>query len=413
MAPCRVDEEMMSTSETMGGMNVAVRSHRRQAELASIRDVWDRMSVHPNSDPDHVLLVCRLRSEVIGPYVFSVWVDGACTALVVARLERSRYRPKIGYLRLPSFEVRSLVVLNGGLLGRFDSPAVEAVVGEMLALLAREDADVVRCSTVAQDSPMHNAIRGCGSRTIGITRPRWTAHWEMDVESNPGFLVERMKSKHRSWYRRKAGELDKVMSGEVQWSYYNGDGDVAALCESMETVAKRTYQRGLGAGFRDDLEHRERLGLFARRGMLRAVVAHVNGKPLAFWYGIRYGKVFHSSATGYLSELHVYEIGTQMFVRLVDILSAEGVTRFDFGLGDSAYKQRFGTRSWQECNVGIFPRTCKGFSLWSFMSACENLDRALSQLVSQLGIVDRVKKAWRRRLVGQGGRQNNEQEVQK
>jgi CelD/BcsL family acetyltransferase involved in cellulose biosynthesis len=413
LAPCRVDEEVMSINQTVGSMNVTVRLHRRQDELASIRDVWDRMSVHPNSDPDHVLLVCRLRSEVIAPCVFSVWVDGACTALVVARLERGRYLPKIGYLRLPSFEVRSLVVLNGGLLGTVDSTAVEAVMGELLAMLARGEADVVRCSTVAEDSPLLNAIRGCRSSTIGITRPRWTAHWEMDVEANPGFLVERMKAKHRSWFRRKAGELDKAMSGEVQWSYHKSDGDVAALCESMETVAKRTYQRGLGAGFRDDLEHRERLGLFSRRGMLRAIVAHVNGKPLAFWYGIRYGNVFHSSATGYLTELHVYEIGTQMFVRLVDILAAEGVTRFDFGLGGAAYKQRFGTRSRQECDACIFPRTFNGSLLWLLMTACANLDRSLSQLVSQLGLVDRVKKAWRRRLVGQGGRQKREKQVQK
>ena len=107
--------------------------------------------------------------------------------------------------------------------------------------------------------------------------------------------------------------------------------DIASLCTRLDGVAGRTYQRGLGAGFFDNEEYRQRFALFARRGQLRVELLEIDGIARAFWFGIVYDGVFHSSETGYDPELREYEVGTLMFIRMSDELAREGVSRLDFG----------------------------------------------------------------------------------
>jgi hypothetical protein len=96
--------------------------------------------------------------------------------------------------------------------------------------------------------------------------------------------------------------------------------------------------------------------------------------------------------------LSEYEIGTQVFISLVDELVRESVVRFDFGLGDAPYKQRFGDRSWRENTVWLFGSTWRGAALRTYLGTCEALDHALRAFVQRIGVADRLKQAWRRRL---------------
>jgi hypothetical protein len=50
----------------------------------------------------------------------------------------------------------------------------------------------------------------------------------------------------------------------------------------IEVVAKKTYQRGLGAGFIDNEETRKRLSFFAQKGMLRVMLLDGDEVPISF-----------------------------------------------------------------------------------------------------------------------------------
>ena len=73
--------------------------------------------------------------------------------------------------------------------------------------------------------------------------------------------------------------------------------------------------------------------------------------------------------TGYDPDLREYVPGTLVLFRLVDELIREGVRKFDFGLGDAHYKQRYGDESWRRggCDYvraesqGICPSIRVGF----------------------------------------------------
>ncbi|MCC6233625.1 MAG: GNAT family N-acetyltransferase, partial [Verrucomicrobiales bacterium] len=316
------------------------RVHTSVEDLESLRPWWTAHQTHPNTDLDYFLLVCRQTPQLLSPLVISLREGGDLVALLVGRLERLTVKPRIAYLRLPGVTVNRITILHGGLIGALDEAAAAQALGFARSLLQTQRADSVLFNLVSHESTLWRvAQRGTG-HAAGFATARPIEHWVMKLEAEPGFLVRHMKSKHRSWYKRKQREVVTEFA-EITWTWHAADIDVPALCQEMESVAAQTYQRGLGAGFRDDAVHRARLEKYARGGHLRCITLRLNGQPSGFWYGTVYGDAFHSMATGYLPALAKLEIGTQMFMALVDHLVQEKVTCFDFGLGDAHYKQRF------------------------------------------------------------------------
>ncbi|MCE9614628.1 MAG: GNAT family N-acetyltransferase [Lentisphaerae bacterium] len=377
---------------------LAIRVHGTAAETEELRAFWSRVQKHPNSDLDHFLLVCRLRPEVVGVCVLSVWDHGDCVCVVAGRISHLEIQPRIGYFKAPCVRARMLSIVHEGVLGEMDGPRAVLVVGRIREFLSDGTIDIASFNGLKEDAPLLVALGASSGETLGVSKPQWNDHWELTLPSQAGFLLQAMKSKHRTWFRKKSTELEKASNGQVVWQWHSRVDDFGHLGEQMEAVAARTYQRALGVGFRNDEEHRERLSLFASKDMFRAMLMEFQGKPAAFWYGIVYGGTFHSEATGFVRELQEFEVGTQMFVRVVDELVKEGVGRFDFGLGDAHYKKRFGDRAWREVNVRLFGATRRGNMLRVYIGGCEAVDRLLRALIQRFGLVDKLKQAWRRRL---------------
>lgn len=367
-------------------------------ELESMRVCWEEWQNHPNSDLDHFKLICHLRPEVECPHVTVIERDDHPCALLVARLERTRFVPSIGYFKPIQIPAKVLTVLYQGLLGQVDEKIAEALVRHLLSLLASGEADAVAFHNLSEHSPLLEALLLRGPRWLCEKTPVWSEHWSMALPEKPGFLMKKMKSKHRGWIRNRQRKLESAFLGKVSWRWMSRFDDVPGLCARLETVAARTYQRGLEAGFVDDEEHRRRFALFANRGQLRIQLLEIDGMVQAFWIGTIYKGVFHSSATGYNPNLRAYEPGTLVFLRMVDELVREGVRKLDFGLGGASYKQRFGDQCWPEATLRLFAPTAKGLALRSSLGICAMLDGAGRRLLQKAGMSDRLKTLWRRRL---------------
>lgn len=375
---------------------MTVQFHRSVNQVEELRSWWQSHCHHPNSDLDHYLMVCALSSNVLSPAVISVWRDGECLAVLAGRLEKTRLRGRLGYWNLPGLPARVLTFIHQGVMGRLNSESAAALILEVNRLLSHEGVDLAAFNFFPEDSLLLAALAAHPHRGLGLRHPAWSPHWELPLQSEPGFILREMRAKHRGWIRRKQRDCEEAYAGRLSWKWHSSIDDVAALCAAMEKVARHTYQRGLNAGFRDDEQHRQRLGLFARKGALRVLLLELDGQPVAFWMGLVYMEDFHSSATGYVPELREHEIGTQMFLRLVDELVVEKVRRFDFGLGDAHYKQRFGDRCWRELRVQLFASTAKGLALRHYLVVVAGLDRLARQTLKALGSMDLFKQRWRR-----------------
>lgn len=363
--------------------------------LAKIRTYWEQWQVHVNSDMAQFELLCQLRPEVMLPCVLVVEKNGIVQALVAARLEQTRVAPSIGYLKLPRVPARVIAVIHQGILGNLDKDGAQEVLQKLKLMLAAGEADAVDFHHLHEDSPLLQALHQQGPRIYCEKTPRWSTHREMILPSK-GSLLETLRSKHRTHMRKREKELEDAYSGRIAWRWLTHIDDIPSLCTNLENVAATTYQRGLGAGFFYNEEFRQRFELFARRDQLRVQILEIDGKLKSFWFGFVYGNSFHSSETGYDTSLRDYEVGTLMFVRMVDELTKEGIQTLDFGLGDAYYKERFGHRSWRETSVWLFAPTLKGTILMTYVRLLGSVEQTARRLVCHLGLRDKIKNIWRR-----------------
>lgn len=184
----------------------------------------------------------------------------------------------------------------------------------------------------------------------------------------------------------------------MNWTWHKDFSNVSEICLEMEAVARETYQRGLGAGFIDNEETRERLSLFAKRGMLRVMLAEAKKRPVSFWYGVVQRRVFYAAATGYLPEVAKYEVGTLTLLKTIEQLSREGIPKLDYGLGNADSKRRFSDIEWREATFHIFAPDWKGRALRSYIAMADTIDRKLRKLAAKIGALDYIKRTWRNSL---------------
>ena len=372
-----------------------IKLYSSAAELEEVREFWTNNQENPNSDFEHFLLVCQMRTNVLNPCIISLSQAAQCRCLVVARRERVQVQASIGYLRISGIWATAITVVRGGVIGTLDLFGAAQVVGELDRLLRQGYADLVTVNFIREGEPLWQAL---SARPAGLLAQHTGSmnHRGLSLQPETGFLLKGMRSKHRYWIKRKERSSRKRFLIECSGAGIAQIADLPALCRQIEQVAQATYQRGLGAGFVDDNETRARLEIFARRSQLRALLLKIDGKPKAFWLGEIYRGVFHSSATGYLPEFRGFEVGTLVFLRMVDELVQEGVNRIDFGLGDAQYKERFGDCVWRESTIKLFAPTMKSFLLAAMLRTSAFVDRTLRKLVGWLGVTDQIKQRWRK-----------------
>ena len=139
----------------------------------------------------------------------------------------------------------------------------------------------------------------------------------------------------------------------------------------------------------------------ARRGWFRGYVLYLEDKPRAFWGGTLYKNVFFLAWTGYEPELRRYELGTILFLRLVEDLIAEKAEEVDFGFGTAPYKERFGDRGWSDDVAYIFAPTVRGALLNCLASFGAQWSRVLKRALQKLDLENWLKRVWRRKLTEQ------------
>jgi hypothetical protein len=371
-------------------------------ELDEIRPIWQSMQFHPNTDYDFYRLIVSVRDNVLSPYVLLLSVDGKVEAMLIGRLENVRIDCKIGYRTLLRPRVRSITVLHGGFFG-IDRPEIaQQLVDALMLALRNGDADVVCFSPTPVDTHLFQA---------SVSRPgyfcrnhlvRSAAHHCIHLPPTYDEFLQRLKSKHRSELQRYKRKMEKDHDGKVRLACYSRVEDVDDLCRDVERIAAKTYQRGLGVGFRDNAEYEMRLRLEAEKGWLRGLVLYVGDEPAAYRIMTIYRDTCHASGTGYDPDKGKYRIGTILLLMALEMLCGEGVYKYDLGQGSAEYKERFGSEEWQEALNYIFAPSVKGVTTNSVYTLITGLHYRLKSLAESTGSLQKVKKWWRQRKTGDG-----------
>jgi hypothetical protein len=373
---------------------MTIRIVKNLQELDSIRVIWEKHQDHPNSDFEYFRLDCKKRSVILSPYVLVVERNGNPCVLLVGRIEQIHFHPAIGYFNFFGIPATVLTIIYQGIIGQLDEDTAEELVQQLSLILNAREFDAIVLSYLPEDSMLLKVLYAHKLLSPPKKMPS-SIHWNMDILKEHGFLLKNLKSKHRSWILGRERKLNSAFPGKISWIWLNQFENLPYLCDRIEEIAMRTYQRALNSGFANDEFSRQRYALFANRGMLRVQLLEIDGKIKAFWIGVLYADTFHSTETGYDPNLKEYEIGTLIFMHMVDELGREGAQKLDFGLGDALYKQRFGNKSWRESTIELFSPTFKGWIIKNTMGMFSFLDSFARRLIQRLQLYDKIKTLWR------------------
>lgn len=384
--------------------NITLDIYREAAQLNVLKGDWCRLQNHPNVDWEHFLLCLEHQRPLARPWVLAVRKDNAVECIVVGRVEADRATIHLGYWTPTLGHMTSLKILTEGVLGAMSPETAAFVIRRLCDELVEGRFDRVIFCNIRADHPLVGAGRNAPKQFFPMLLADPQTHWRKTLPKDVAAFWAGLSRKHRYWLKRLAKKIEEDFPKALSYELFNEPSQTDSFCEIAEQIAKKTFQRGLGVGFRNDDFFRSRCRVFAAKGFFRGYVLRLAGVPKAFWVGCVYGDTFHSEYTGYDPELREYEIGSLLVAHLMEELVGEGVRFVDFGLGSAFYKQRFGSESWEECNLMLYAPTLRNRLVAMSLAAAKRL----RSTAMKLPFVDWIKRIWRRWAAQRASRPENE-----
>jgi CelD/BcsL family acetyltransferase involved in cellulose biosynthesis len=366
--------------------------------VEALRPAWERIRFERiDADIDFYLAVVRSRGHVLRPHVVLLRQDAGAEAIAVARVEDVELTSSIGYRVVARPCVRSLTVVPEGVVGADSPESARRIVEELLACLARGEADVALLPALRTDSHLYRAAT---EQPSALCRERFretTLHHRLRLPTSLDELLGSKSRKSRGNLKRQDAHFRQAHP-DVMLEVLRHPGEEERLFRDLDAVAAKTYQRGLGVSFRDTEEQRSLIRLGLARGWYRAYVLSVGGSPIAFWPGFAYNGTFFLGTPGYDPAYEGYNVGTFLLLRVIEDLCAdESVAALDYGFGDADYKRRFGNECWEEADVLVFAPKLRAARINLVRTGVTGTTR-LAKRVLGGERADRIKRRWRGRL---------------
>ncbi len=374
---------------------------RTRAQLEDRREEWQKLQAHPNSDIDLYLASFDLLPGNDEPCVAFVFRNNETVGLAAGRIATIDFPISFGYRTLFTVTRRALTVLPGAIQGDFPPEAAELLLDAFLELHTRREVDLIRLVDIPAQAPLAALAR---QRPKRLCRDyvRWSGrHWKFLLPDSSDAFFQSMKRKHRNALRKACTLLDQENDEGLSWKLFIRPEQVDQFSQEADQIARKTYQRQIGAGFAPTEPALKKLRLLAERNQWRAYILYVHGAPAAYWMGTSYGTTFHLEYTGRDPAYSQFKLGTgtMLFVKMIeDICDATDIREVDFGFGDYPYKERFGNVNEETQTLLLFAPTFSNVSLNMLRSALSWTEKGLATLLDRLGLRARIQRFRRERL---------------
>ena len=372
---------------------------RETAELETIREAWESWPGNRDSQMEPFLSFLLSNPATVRPHVLAVYREGKPDAILVGRIDRGHLDCRLGYLRFNP-HARIMYFVYGALRGNPCYENSELMVNEILTSLAQGEADVAYMGFLRQESDICTlALKRPGLFTRDHVRTT-QSHFAAALPATVIEYYRTLPAESKGFNKARHKKLLKDYAGRVNVKCYRDAEEIDTLAQDVEQIAKTSYQRGLGVGFKDTPEMREALRNMARKGWLRGYVLYLAERPCAFWIGDVNDGVFGSDYIGFDTALGKYSPGMFLTTQVIEGFcngNTEGVTAIDFGPGDAQYKEILSNQRWRETAVHIFAPSVKGVALNAVRSIVGGADQAIKKVLARTNLLPKIKKAWRER----------------
>lgn len=376
-----------------------IRVAKTLGEVEEIREIWKAMQWHPETDIDWFRAEVEMGNEILRPHVMVLYKDEIAQAILLGKIEMTTLEIKFGYKRLFNPRVRSLTILYGGILGDPSPDCSAMFIGALMDVLSRREADFVFFNYLRVDSPIYH---------LATTQPRFFSrnwikgknlHWRLVLPDSFEEFLQSLSKNEKSNFRKISKRLGKKYGEALAIRCFSKKADIDIILRDMEEIESKTYHRGLGVGFVNDLRIRRRYELAAERQWLRAYILYLERKPVAFYSGCCGGNTLFWEYTGFDPSYYYYKPGFYLQMKIIEELCRnKDISVLDFGLGDARHKRIFCKECHLEGPVYIFAPTLRGLTLNAFWSAVAGLDQMAKRMVTGLNLMRPIKKKWRQHV---------------
>jgi hypothetical protein len=372
---------------------------RSVCDVLALRDQWQELPRDPNGDIDFYLTFIESNNDKASPHVIVLRQGGTIKSILAGRIEDRPLEVPLGYRKLSTRPLRFLTLIHGGLLGEDCEKHASLMIESVWESLKRSDAEVACFHGVDSNTALYRLARTAGWLVTRDFCPVWLPRWRLKLAANYEDVYRQRSANTRHNLKRYSKRLLKAYGDQLEIRRFGSIGDLEKMMSDTEVIAKKTYLRGLGAGFAVNDQTRRLLELAANQGWLRAQILYLKGEPCAFWNGLLYRRTFFTLTTGYQPDLADFRPGMFLLQKLLEDLCAEGdVDEVDFGFGDAQYKRDLADYEHSQAVVLLFAPNLKGIVLNCLRTPLIYASNQAHRLLAKTGIQQKVKKAWRTHL---------------
>lgn len=345
----------VSAEHAIGTGILSVTEVNSRADFMPLQDAWNA-------------LVCGTRDEPFYRHEwFRIWLDNFAPD---AKLRVLVARDAVGRLvaALPLIEQRSLMTgapvrcLSSAAndhTPRFDMLAEdpEEAAAAFLNHLRRDNSwDLLHLTSVPPDG---NAWR-LHERAAGAGHP--TGTWA--GENSPYFslpatheeMQKQLDTKFKANLRRRHKKLAE--KGQVTFDRVDGGLELPYRLEEGFAVEKSGWKGREGTAMAQDTHvagfYSELARFAAQNGSLALYYLRVDGKPVAFQYGLAYGSTYYLLKPGYDESVKECSPGQLLMDEVVKSCIGDGLSEFDFLGPDMSWKRDWANMSRQHTRLFVF-----------------------------------------------------------
>lgn len=368
-------------------------------QIEALRDFWKAHGRHPNVDVDYYRMLLASNSNVVRPYIIVVGPIGRPRAILIGRIEQTRMPIKIGYTTIWSPRVKTLFLAYGGLLGEESHQTCKYFISQLRATMVHREVDLVCFNQLNVESDLYQLLADethTRGRSLVLTH---NTHRSLSLASPYDSFLRRLSKKTRDNFKRYAKRLSHHFGDQLVTKCYRDADDFDRIFLDSESVAQKTYLRGIGAGFRDDEITRRLYTVALDRGWLYAYIMYIRSEPVAFCHVLKYGNTAFANGRGFDSAFRSYSVGNLLQLKVTEDFCADpDVQEFDFGFGDAEYKRLLCDKEWEEASVHLFPATWHGAILHKANRLAMYLTRLATAILHKLSFFAKTKRYLRNRL---------------
>jgi CelD/BcsL family acetyltransferase involved in cellulose biosynthesis len=372
--------------------------------LVDVEGAWSELRdrkgmATPNTDPRIFAATARAMRETSAPHV-ALFHDGSGPrAIVIGRRSRRRLRCRLGYVHLRSPRLRCLDVVYGGLITDGSDEAKDAVRDHLRKLLTAQRVDHIMINHLPVEHDLFAALtdrHAFPSACLDGDRER---HWRFVMADGPfENTLQRFSRKHRYNIRRADRLLVEHFDRDVTLRCAAAPREVGTFLAEAVRITDAGYQGAIGAGIGNPAVQQHLLDAAATNGRWRGYLLLGRGAPVAYQSGVICRNVFYLQSTGFRPGFARFSPGQVLLVRVLAELCAEGVRTVDYGFGDARYKRIYGNECREEVTILMLSDTLPAISARFVRQGAALAGRAATTLAAHLGLHDKIRRSWRRRL---------------